>query len=294
MTAAAPADVPRDRSDAAAPAAPAPAGRLLLACLAVAVSYFGLALLGLAFKSKTTADIAAVWPANGVPLAALLLARRRWWGPLVASAFLANVPANLVADRSWGPALVYATVNAAEVLVAGGLMRSVFPRPVTFATIKEVVVFAVFACAGGGALGGLAGASAVGLFVPSSDFGSAWRLWAVVDGLGLLAVTPVIVTIARHRPYFQSGWRLAEKIACLAGFAGWCWAVFEQPGEHQAVLLRMPYVTMLPFLLWAGLRFDPRATALLTLTMVAIGAWCTVNGRGPLIQPGLSPLQSVV
>jgi PAS domain S-box-containing protein len=116
----------------------------------------------------------------------------------------------------------------------------------------------------------------------------------VVDALGLLTVTPTVVTIIRHRPFWRSRLRLLEKLLCLGLFTVVCMLMFDGREYHHALLLDLPYVTLLPFLLWAGLRFDTRAASVLTLILVTIGAWGTVNGRGPLAHAEFDQRDAVI
>jgi integral membrane sensor domain MASE1 len=279
------------------PAAPADpprlsASHLLLVCLLLAAGYFALARLALFFVSQPS-GVTAVWPANGLTLAALMLCRRRYWPALVLSAYAANGAANLLAGRPVGAVFLFGIVNAVEVVLAASATGLVLGRRVSFASVREVVWFGVVAVAGGGVVGGLLGATfAVAYGAPS--FVRAWELWAIVDALGLMTVTPVVVTFWRHRPVWPGAARFAEAVLCLGGFAAVAVAGFGAGGSRGPLLLSFPYVTALPLLLWAGLRFDPRAAALLSLLMVVISAANTVHGHGPMIRPGYTELESVM
>src|SRR4051812_19955741 len=91
---------------------------LLLSCLAVGIGYFVLARVGLEvglLSVQRPTDVAAVWPANGLTLAALLLARRRWWAALLLSAYAGNVAASVLAGRPPTASVLFALVNVAEV-----------------------------------------------------------------------------------------------------------------------------------------------------------------------------------
>ena len=276
---------------------PLRAAHLLLGCLALAAGYFALARLALFFVSQPS-GVTAVWPANGLTLAALMLTRRRYWPALILSAYVANGAANLLAGRPLGAAFLFGIVNAAEVVLAASAMALILRRPVRFASVREVVWFGVAAVAGGGAAGGLLGAAfAVAYGAPS--FLRAWELWAVVDALGLMTVTPVVVTLWKHRPVWPGAARFAEAVLCLGAFAAVAVAGFGTAGPRDGgsrgpLLLSFPYVTALPLLLWAGLRFDPRAAALLSLLMVVVSAANTVHGRGPMIRDGYTQLESVM
>ncbi len=268
--------------------------RLPALCLLIATAYFVLAGVGLSFLSNRV-GVAAVWPANGVTLAALLLLPRRVWPAVLASAYAGNVLANLLTHREVSAAFVFSGVNAAESLAAGSAMWHYFRRRMRFETTREVILFAVFACAGCGLFGGLLGALSVHVLNKVSEpFLGVWLFWGVVDALGMLTVTPLIVATACHRPWFRSPFGLLEKFVCVSLFTVAVLVMFRAAPPQQVLLLNMPYVTLLPFFLWAGLRLDVRVSSLLTVVLVTVGAWSTLHGHGPFVVPGYDEGNEIV
>jgi PAS domain S-box-containing protein len=288
-----------DRAGASTGAAAAPAAvrhrSPVLTAVAVGLGYFVLARLALQFVAEA-AEVAAIWPANGLTLGAMIVARRRRdWGWLLLATVVANVAANIMGGRPPAMSVTFALVNVAELLAAAAGLASTFGRAIRFATVGEVVGFALVACVGAAGTAALLGAAAVAALGPgTTEFWHAWRVWAVVDALGLLVVTPVVVTLTLTRPAWPGAARAAEAAACvgLAGVAAL--AVFGGLGGPTLLLFSFPYVTLLPFLLWAGLRFDPRAAALMLAVVVAVSGWNTVHGHGPMARPGFSPLEAVL
>ena len=112
--------------------------------------------------------------------------------------------------------------------------------------------------------------------------------------VGLLVVTPVIVTFCSVRPVRFGLAREVEAVLGLAVFTFVCLYLFNFEQKHTWLLLKFPYVTMLPFLLWAALRFDLRITTVLVLIMIATTAVATVRGSGPMIRENYTPLQSII
>jgi signal transduction histidine kinase/CheY-like chemotaxis protein/HPt (histidine-containing phosphotransfer) domain-containing protein len=268
--------------------------RLPALCLLVASAYFLLAGVGLNFLSNRV-GVAAVWPANGITLAALLLLPRRLWSCVLASGYVGNVLANLLTHHAALESFMFSGVNAVEVLAAGSAMRYLVRHEVRFETTREVILFAVFACAGCGMVGGFLGALCLhGMTGISEPFLGVWLFWSVVDALGMLTITPPIVAAFRHRPFFRSPLRLVEKIACLSLFMAAVFVMFRAGPWKQALLLHMPYVPLLPFLLWAGLRLDVRVSSLLTVILVTVGAWSTLHGHGPFIVEGYTEGREII
>ena len=90
-----------------------------------AFAIFALAWTGIAL-TRGNDRIAAVWLANAVALAIILRHPKAHWGALVASAWLANLSANILSGDSWWFASVLSFANAAEIVVAASLVSRVF------------------------------------------------------------------------------------------------------------------------------------------------------------------------
>jgi hypothetical protein len=56
--------------------------------------------------------------------------------------------------------------------------------------------------------------------------------------------------------------------------------------------IRVP-ILILPFLLWAGLRFEPRIATGVVLTVAVIGVWNAAQGHGPFVVPGAPVVESL-
>src|SRR5580700_9803541 len=88
---------------------------------AVGVAYFLAARLSLALLTKPD-GVAVFWPASGVAAGVLIALGpgARW--PVAAGAMAATIVANLLGDRTvWGT-IVFALCNAAEAVLAAGLV----------------------------------------------------------------------------------------------------------------------------------------------------------------------------
>jgi PAS domain S-box-containing protein len=92
----------------------------------------------------------------------------------------------------------------------------------------------------------------------------------------------------------RSPLRLFEKVVCVSLFTVTVVVMFRAGPWPQTLLLNVPYVAMIPFLLWAGLRLDVRVASLLTVILVTIGAWSTLHGHGPFVVKGSSDGDEIV
>ena len=216
--------------------------------------------------------IAAFWPANGVLLAALLAtpAHERWRHVLAAT--LASLLANLQIGVDPAAAAGYTAANIGEALFARWLAAGHRHTLPSFVELREVARFFVAAF-----VASLASASMAALFDPRHPL-DAWSSWVTTDLLGLLIVTPTIVTAsaflrdARRRDPLEAA-------VLLAGVAAVAIIVFSQ---SIYPLFFLP----LAALMLAMLRIGPFGAAASVLIVASVGAGFTVAGTGPLVPVG--------
>ncbi|MFN7146340.1 MAG: sensor histidine kinase, partial [Myxococcota bacterium] len=214
--------------------------------------------------------VTPVWPPTGVALAALLLGGLRLWPGVALGAFVTvgldvqPVPVPILLPP--GGVLAMTAGNTLEAVLGAWLIRRYTRFAGTFDRVREVVGLLVFAVGIGASLSATVGAStllAVGA-VPRASFGEAWFEWWVGNALAVLVVTPLLTSwISAPRPRVAPR-RVAEFVLMVTGLglaaAHSVLGAFPQvPGAARETYL------LYPFLVWAALRFGPRAAA----TMVA-------------------------
>ena len=180
----------------------------------IAVVYYAAVRLGVMLTVQPE-GLALIWPASGVALAALILARRRWFAVL-AVIFATNALGNLTGGNALAPSLGFAFANTFEPAMGAWVLgRACGPRP-DFSTVREIIWLLVVAVL----VNGLT--ALVGAAVPSLAYGSAyfdvWFVWWVEDGLGILLLVPVIVAWARYLSGHLRRWNthLVVEAALLA------------------------------------------------------------------------------
>jgi PAS domain S-box-containing protein len=243
----------------------------------IALAYFVATKIGLMFVAQPE-GLASVWLASGVALAALLLSAQHEWRAILATIFLVNTLSNLSSGNSLAVSVGFALAHTAEPALGGWLMVRLLGERITFAHLAEVLgLFGIATLANG--LTALLGAA-----VPALGFGASywdvWRVWWLADGLGILLVTPFIVTWMRNDPPIQkiSLARVMEAIVVLALLTATAWIVF---GVRYADLLIVPRPYMLfPLLVWAALRSSQRGATTMQLPLAAIALGSTLLGMG--------------
>jgi integral membrane sensor domain MASE1 len=246
--------------------------------LGVGLAYFFAHQMAFLFPDSAQV-LMALWPPAGVGLAALLLSPRRLWPALIAILFIGGNLANIVVGRPILASLGFMLSNVLESLGCAYLIvRSSGGRP-TFSRVREVVALvgaAVFVNAATALIG--AGTASLG---STAAFWSFWKTWWIADGLGILLVTPAIVTWAPSvdRPA-RLRWPVAVEASVFLAF--WCaltWYTFN-PGALAAPL--SPYL-LVAFLAWPALRLGLRGTTLALVVLAAITVASASIWQNPLL-----------
>ena len=257
----------------------------LLVVFGVAVFYVLAARLGLALALQAP-QVSAVWPPTGLALFALLRYGRRGAVGVFLGAFVANAMAQ---EPLWVAAGI-ALGNTLEAVAGTAILRwfdfdDCLSRPRDALALLGAAVASPVVSASIGVL-----CLGAGLVQPPGSLAALWRVWWVGDALGALILAPLLLTWT-HRWAFQSrrGW-LGEGVALLASLM----IVASLAFSDRTPALALEYLVF-PFLIWAGLRFGPPATATVTATTYAVAVWGTHSGFGPFAgsgpEGGLIPLQ---
>jgi signal transduction histidine kinase len=228
--------------------------------------------------------LAAIWPAGGIGLAALLLNRRRLWIPILAGMFIAGNIANLMVNRPLFNSLGFMTANVLESLLCAWAIIYWCGENVTFTRVREVLALifaAVFVNAGTALIG-----AGTAWFTSLAPFWNFWETWWVADGLGILIVAPLIVAWLKPRePFLPPQWgRLLESGFFLALWSAVAWLAF-QGGDAHGPLTPQPYILVV-MLAYVSLRFSMRGTtsAIAIMSVILISSR-SVNA-GSLIWSG--------
>ncbi len=258
----------------------------------MAVIYWGLGTLGYLFVIRPSG--VALWPAGGFLLGALLLLDPAWWPAALIGGVLGNFAVDLQHGLSVPFALTADLANALEPLVAATLLRWALPRPISVGTLKEVGWLVLGAAVFSNALTALGGAAALSSW-GRHDFWHAWLVWWIGDGMGILVVTPVVLSIAalvRDREPIP-GRTVLEGVVVLAAVGVIAALVLRRDPGSPRPLGGYPYLAF-PALLWAAVRFGPPGAALSTLVLGCVGVWNAAHPRGAMAATGRSPISEAL
>lgn len=236
-------------------------------------------------------SLVMLWMPNGVLLAALLHFGWRRYGYFAVAVTVAEVAADYP-TYSLIEAILFAFVNLGEASVAFVILRAlrfdpVFSRPADLGK---------FLLAGPIAAGFAAACAAAAMYRYFGDSPLSYlqylRVWWFSDGVGLLIVTPFVLSLwpVGSRPSAERltvewfDWLVA---ACCVTVI----ALFMM--SEKATLYGWPIrpVVLLPFAVYAAARFTPRVTGFIVAMLSAVVIFATKNGQQPY---GELPLEQTI
>lgn len=250
---------------------------LLLARVAVlTITYAVVARLGLGVEAL--GGLASlVWPPTGVALAALVIFGTRLWPGVTLGALIANVGAGAPAGVATGIAVgnTLEAVLAATIILRTpgfdrglGTLRSV--AAVVLSALGTTVVSATVGVAsmlGGHVIGG-------------EQLPSTWLSWWLGDVIGALIVAPLLLNLSAAGGDWSRGKRM-EALALGLLLLSTVAFVFAHGEGAFGTPLRRPVVVM-PYLIWATVRFGPRGAIVATFLASAGAIAATALQRGAL------------
>jgi signal transduction histidine kinase len=242
----------------------------------LAVVYFVLAKASLAL-ALPPGYATAVWPPAGVGLAALWLRGLGLWPGV----WLGAAAAHYTIEGSLVAALAHGTGAALEALAGAALARRFLadrrgpfsqPRYVVRLFLCTLVAATIAATAG------VAELAASGT-LESGSAAANWLTWWLGDATGMMIIAPLIVSWTRPGRVTWSAARIAEGVLLFAALALTAGEIFAGRlfGADSAPL---PYL-LLPFVMWAAIRFGGREAVTACALVSAIALAATVSGSGP-------------
>jgi PAS domain S-box-containing protein len=224
--------------------------------------------------------VGPVWPASGIALAAFLLFGYQVWPGVAAAAFLLTLlsPIPPVAAIAYGLGSTLAALSGAF------LLRRVVNFDPSLSRLRDALGLIVLGAFSSSVVSASIGVSVLyAIHVRGwSGFGRAWLIYWLGDSMGVLLVTPLVLTfpnLLRIRPQV----RIAEFAALLLLLTVACFIVF---GNLPLVPVRLNVLAfaVLPFVMWSAIRFGVSGATLSTLFIAIIATVETAVGSGPFAQ----------
>lgn len=235
-----------------------------------AAAYFALAALSDAVSFQD-ASFATLWLPSGLFVAVLLLAPLRDWPAYL----LAALPASLIYTFSKEmPAAESALIYLGCVLeaaVGAWLVRRFDRRAGKLEGPANVLSLLVFSALVGAALSATLSTTVLDTLRHGLYYFATWRIAWIGHSLGILVMAPLVLSWAELREAARRGpdpEKIIEFAVLLSGLFVCALAIFVSDYGMN----RQNYL-IIPFMVWAALRFGPRGTALCGLIVALVASW---------------------
>ncbi|QDU10871.1 ATP-binding protein [Gimesia aquarii] len=158
-------------------------------------------------------EVATVWLPSGLSLSAFLYVERRSWPLLLLATLLANLSSDVMLHaKSFPVSFGFWISNTTETLSAVWLIRRYMRTPFRFHDWQTVIMFASLPCLLSTALGGLLGATVISITY-DANFVNAWQVWWSGDAIGMLILTPFMLTSIPVAISIVTSLRLSRELA---------------------------------------------------------------------------------
>jgi PAS domain S-box-containing protein len=225
----------------------------------------------------TSGNVSPLWPPAGVALAAFLVFGYRVWPAVVLGAFVVNLFTHIPHLAAAG----IAVGNAVGPLCGAWLLRQRVDFHSSLTRLRDVLALTILGALGAAVSATIGAGVLFGNGVAAwSGSASAWLIWWLGDAMGVLIVTPVILTFAGRLPSISRR-QITESACLLLGAVGSALMIFDpRLGLMRAEAFGF---AVFPFVLWGAIRFESRGAAALSFVISSIAVWGTAHGFGPFI-----------
>ena len=251
----------------------------------LATLYFAAACAGIWFSFRDI-QAAAILPASGVGLAMMFLCGKQIWRSITIGSLFANALLFYLLEGTltWTGALTSILLAAAatlEIILGYRLILHFFKKKNLFQHAGEIFKFIGIAF-----ITGLAG-STMGILIMAGT-GSlqapallTWLLWAMAEMVGILLVTPFILSWFQE---FKFEWNrtLSMEMAIFVLFLIAMIVISSVPYFSPIVWKSFPYLVV-PLFLWLAFRFNLQLSISGILLVSLLSVMFTIDGIGPFV-----------
>lgn len=255
-------------------------GKYIAQIVFVLVAYLVAGKLGQKATNIRSGNIGPVWPAFGVALAAVLLYGYRVWPGVFAGQFLVAVLTPVPFFAAVGQAS-----SAALAAVCGAfLLRRIIKFERSVSRLRDALGLIVFGSFGSAVVSATIGVSVLYATHASgySGPGQAWLIYWLGDSTGGLLVTPLALTLFSLLKL--RSWRKYAEFAALLFFLGLISLLIFHDNLLLEVKVHVLAFAVLPFVIWAAIRFGMSGASLATFIVATIATVETGLGYGPFAQ----------
>jgi signal transduction histidine kinase len=200
----------------------------------------------------------------------MLVIGRRVWPAIAIAAFAVNLP---IGPSPLGAAVIAAGNTLAPLASVELLRRVGFHRELN--RLRDAINLIILAALAGMTISATVGSAVLVLSgaVPTAEFWPTWAVWWVGDAMGILLVTPFLLSLLAGPSMLAFSWRRGlELMGLLAGTAVVTYVLFQNR-------LRLEYL-VLPLIMTIAWRFRLRGAAPAALIASGVAIWSARQGTG--------------
>ncbi|HXW61804.1 MAG TPA: MASE1 domain-containing protein, partial [Candidatus Acidoferrales bacterium] len=261
-----------------------PLATLFLVCFVAVMCYYAVRVavaLGIPPEHK-----ASFWLFTPFLLAVLLLTPTRIWPLLIVAGLAAPPIADFINGVPVTSEIWLSLGDLVEVLIAALGIHFLFRGTPDLRSINALAKYVAVAVILAPGVSGFVGATGF----PHGSYWLLWRIWFFADALGLLTVTPAILSwVHEGRTWAQAPRNYLEIGALLACVVLLGSLTFTGTGWRNSPAL---LYSLVPPLLWAALRFGLKGVSTSMLIVTFLSVWGAAHDRGPFT--GLGPLNNAL
>ncbi|HXC77731.1 MAG TPA: MASE1 domain-containing protein, partial [Candidatus Acidoferrum sp.] len=241
----------------------------LLQLAVVALAYWFAARVSLQL-ALVRGQVTPIWPPTGIALVAILVFGRRIWPGIFLAALAVNLP---IGPSPLGAATI-AAGNTLAPLAAAALLKRIGFR-IELDRLRDAVAIVLCALAAM-TISATVGTSVLVLSWPASTdtFWSTWAVWWTGDAMGVLLVSPFLLSLLPQARSPAPTLRMAAELIGLLVVIGVLTFVLFQNR------LRLEYLVF-PLIMVAAWRYRLRGAAPAALIASGVAIWSAVHGAGP-------------
>ncbi|WP_251106681.1 sensor histidine kinase [Alloacidobacterium dinghuense] len=261
-----------------------PISTAVLALSVAVVSYLAAWLGGVLTVPPQQAS--ALWPGCALLVSMLLLVPRRIWAVLVPAGLAGFVLYDLSVGFPPSTSALFILADAVEIVIIMVGLGYSFDGVPRLNTLKALAKYSLFAILIGPLIGTFVGAFAIpGFFLTN------WRIFFFSEAIAFLTLTPAVLSWASPRSaHAHSSVESRLEVAALMialTFVGYI--IFF---AHWRTIPPALLYSLVPFLLWAALRFGSQGVSISIVVIAFFSIWGAVHGRGPFT--GSNPLHAIL
>ncbi len=243
--------------------------------LLFAVGFFLCAEASWLLAERDGSDV-SFWLPAGYSISVLLLSETSEWIPLMLVASVAN----LIFDKMNGTPLLmtagYAVLNTLQALLGAFLYRNLVGRSANMRTMRQLLGLVAYAALLSSAVVGVAMAALGVATGEGYAFMDGWLVGWSSNAMSIVTVAPLILVWASPVEQGERWWRDPRRLAEMAILATGLtiFTVYAFGG-------RVPNAekfTLIPFILWAALRFGMRGASAISLLAALLVVFLAAHG----------------